>query len=74
MAHKKNLVSLEEHNATIQASVHDWMMNEPRPNGVACPKCAQELVDVTPNMVLQSLPPKKAVRCQSCGWRGERLA
>lgn len=68
------LIPLSEHNATILRSTHDWMCNDPRPNGIACEKCGAELLDTNPNMVLTSMPPKKSVHCKKCGWSGYRLA
>ena len=67
------LIPLSEHNALIEASVHDPMGNEPRPNGIACPSCGKELVDTSPNMILTSHPPLKNVFCRKCGWSGTRL-
>lgn len=70
---EKSLISLEEHNAMIRECCHDWVMNEPRPNGISCPRCEKELFDSAPNMVLASNPPQKNVHCR-CGYRGYRLA
>lgn len=68
------LIPLDEFNATIRRSFHDWTANLPQENGIACPKCSAELLDTTPNQMLASLPPQKAVHCRKCGWRGHRLA
>lgn len=68
------LISLEEHNASIAEQAHDWLCNEPKRNGIACDRCGKELYDETPNMILNSSPPKKKIRCHSCGWNGYRLA
>ena len=43
-------------------------------NGIACPKCDEELLDSSPMMTLTSNPPKKDVHCPKCGYRGYRLA
>jgi hypothetical protein len=40
-------------------------------NGVACPKCGEEMYDTNPNLVLTSNPPKKSVHCK-CGFSGYR--
>ena len=44
----------------------------PRPNVRACPKCGQELDDVD-GTVMMSHPPKKRIRCPSCGYEGYRI-
>ncbi len=67
------LISLEEHNAFILEQVRDPFNNEPRRNGLECPKCKKELVDTNPGMILASLPPQKSIRCPACGWNGYRL-
>lgn len=66
-----SLKSLEEHNAEWHA-IHS-RYNEPRPNGIACPKCGEELMDSRPNMSYCSFPPQKAVSCK-CGYTGMRVA
>jgi hypothetical protein len=40
-------------------------------NGIACPKCGEEMYDTNPNMILTSNPPKKSVHCK-CGFSGYR--
>lgn len=50
------------------------MHEQPRPNGIACPSCGDELWDTSPNTVLPSLPPKAAVHCPACGYKGYRIA
>ena len=70
----KHLITLSDWNKQVGEQVHDWMCNEPQPNGIACEKCGAELLDTTPNMICSSLPPKKNVNCEQCGWKGWRLA
>ena len=45
-------------------------------NGIACPKCGEELLDTKPNETLTSIPPKKNVGCSSeeCDYMGYRIA
>lgn len=43
-------------------------------NGIACPKCGEELCDSQPSIILASYPPKKNVHCSKCGFVGYRLA
>ncbi len=69
-----NLISLEEHNAIMQEQYRDPLLNEPQRNGISCPRCQAELYDWSPNTILNSLPPKKTVRCKKCGMVGTRLA
>lgn len=68
------LITLEEHNAIMRDQHRDPFNNEPRKNGVACPKCGKELYDWTPNYMLAVNPPQKTVRCKKCHYQGYRLA
>ena len=73
---KKKLISLDQHNTTN--STFHWGMTgqKPVPNGIACPKCGEELLDTQPNVTLTSMPPKKNVGCSSekCDYTGYRIA
>jgi C4-type Zn-finger protein len=72
----KKLKSLAEHN-TISSTFHWSMLNQkPVPNGIACPKCGEELLDTQPYMTLTSMPPQKNVGCSSeeCDYTGYRIA
>ena len=69
--------SLDQHNQERR----EWRdklsnLNEPHPNGIACPKegCDGELWDSNPSMVLTSNPPQKNVHCPACGYYGFRIA
>jgi uncharacterized protein with PIN domain len=53
---------------------HHERVRQPKPNGVACPECGEELVDTEPLEPLNSWPPKKRCHCQACGWQGRRVA
>ena len=44
----------------------------PRLNGIACPKCGEELYD-TNSLILTSMPPKRNIHCE-CGYKGYRIA
>ena len=70
----KKLKNLNEHNA--QASSSQWVMNDNRPvlNGIACPKCSEELYDSSPMMTLTSMPAQKNVHCSKCDHVGYRIA
>jgi len=50
--------------------------NEPKLNGMKCPKCESELMDTNPLISLMSNPPKKNIHCSNseCDYRGYRLA
>ena len=67
----KKLKSLEKYNKD-QYKFYQEMekLSEPRPNGLACPKCGKELWDSNPTMVLTSSPPQKNIHCPKCGYRG----
>ena len=71
----KKMKSLEEHN-TQTGNLYWWQFytNEPRPNGIACPNCAEQLVDSNPMMTLTSFPPKKNINCIKCDYVGYRIA
>ena len=64
------LKSLEEHNESVQKRMED--INQPMPNGIACPKCGHELYDSTPMVVLTSNPSQYNVHCPVCGYTGYR--
>jgi C4-type Zn-finger protein len=73
---KKKLKSLHEHN-NMSSTFHFGLMEQsPVPNGIACPKCGEELLDTHPNVTLASMPPKKNVGCSSdkCDYTGYRNA
>jgi predicted RNA-binding Zn-ribbon protein involved in translation (DUF1610 family) len=69
------LKSLMEHNYERHAA-HERSRRamEPHANGIACPKCGEELWDSDPCVTLSSNPPQKNVHCPACGHRGYRLA
>ena len=55
-------------------SLYDWNAEilarpkpEPVPNGIACPKCGEELVDVGSIHPLSN-PPQKQIYCPGCGY------
>lgn len=68
----KKLKNLDEYNAQ-QNNLH-WQLNsnELQLNGIACPKCGEELYDSNPMMTLTSMPPKKNVHCSKCDYVGYR--
>lgn len=71
---KKKLKSLDEHNSNSWSNYSSMFENSPKPNGIACPKCGEELMDSQPMMTLTSNPPKKDIHCPSCGYVGYRIA
>lgn len=70
----KPLISLEEHNRQMSAKYRAMYDPRPRPNQIACPQCGQELLDTDPLSRLLSSPPKKHVHCDSCSFKGYRIA
>ena len=70
----KKLKNLNEYNA--QASSMQWAMNDNSPvlNGIACPKCGEELYDSSPMETLTSIPAQKNVHCSKCDHVGYRIA
>ena len=67
----KPLKPLNEHNEEATRGYLDF--GKPRPNGIACPECGEELWDSNPASVLASYPPKLNVHCLACGYRGYRV-
>jgi DNA-directed RNA polymerase subunit RPC12/RpoP len=64
------LKSISQHEAeTWESFEAQRKLNEPHPNGLACPKCGAELWDSNPMIVLASYPPQKNVHCPSCNYR-----
>ena len=72
----KKLKSLDEHNSMSSTFYWGMISQKPTPNGIACPKCGEELVDTKPNETLTSMPPQKNVGCSSnkCDYTGYRIA
>ncbi len=67
------LKSLDEHNSNAWSTQTRWFSNEPIPNGIACPKCGNELMDTNPMMTLTSHPAQKSVHCSKCEYKGYRI-
>ena len=72
----KKLKNLYEHNSVSSTLHWGFMSQSPVPNGIACPKCGEELLDTQPNVTLSSMPPKKNVGCSNkeCDYVGYRVA
>jgi transcription elongation factor Elf1 len=68
----KKLQSLSEFNQEVSDF---WTRSNtyPKPNGIACPNCGEELFD-TNSSVLTSNPLQKNIHCGKCGYRGYRNA
>jgi hypothetical protein len=60
--------TIEEHNRIARA-----MHSQPTEarNGIACPKCSEELFDDL-TRVLTSNPPQTPVFCKKCDYHGSR--
>ena len=72
---EKKLKSLLEYNG--ERMVYHYgtsKLNEPKYNGIACPKCGSELVDTNPMETLTSYPPQKNINCIECEYIGYRIA
>ncbi len=65
--------TLDEHNKQAREWHIDLNSQRDMPNGIACPKCGGELVDVDRGRVLASNPPQYDVKCPACGYRGYRV-
>lgn len=73
MIEMKKLKTLEEHNKH-HSPLYSFDLSKPIKNGIACPKCGEELIDSNPMAVLCSNPPKKNIKCESCDYSGYRIA
>lgn len=66
------LKDLEEYNIERAKLYHvDY---SPKRNGIACPNCGKELYDTEPYSLLMSNPPRYSIICQSCNFKGSRIA
>jgi len=67
--------TLDEFNESARKA-HERLdkLNQPHPNGIACPSCGTELWDSNPMMTLTSNPPQKNIHCPACGYHGFRIA
>jgi DNA-directed RNA polymerase subunit RPC12/RpoP len=62
------LESLEDHNNRIVAK-----SAVQKANGIACPKCGEELFDTNSGVVFTSMPAKYAIECHKCDYIGYRF-
>jgi predicted RNA-binding Zn-ribbon protein involved in translation (DUF1610 family) len=67
---EKKLKTLDEHNKIMNDL---YFKEKDNHNGIACPKCGEEMIDTNPNVTLTSCPPKKNVGCEKCGYTGYRI-
>lgn len=67
-----NLTPLSEHQSARLR--HHAAQEGSRPNGIACPRCANELLDSNSSVILTTNPPQKSIHCASCGWTGFRFS
>ena len=65
-----NMKSLAEFNAERSLGYS----NSPIKNGIACPRCGEELWDSMPMVTLTTDPPQKHIKCINCDYYGYRLA
>ena len=63
--------SLEQHNKEVIEYFYEMNKPYPRKNGIACPKCGEELLD-SDGRFLASHPPQRNVHCPKCDYRGYR--
>lgn len=74
------MISLEQHNKEMWKfhmttfDRYGARDSQGQKNGIACPNCNSELTDSSPDMTLTSHPPQKNVHCDSCGYKGYRIA
>jgi len=66
----RNLISLDDFN---NRTLGITPPKSPKRNGIACPKCGEELYD-SDTMILTSYPAKKNIHCEACSYKGYRYA
>ena len=71
---EKKLKSLEDYNTQQREYHFNISSDKPVLNGIACPKCGEEMMDSNPMVVLTSYPPQKNVNCSKCDYVGYRIA
>ncbi len=64
--YEKPLTKLEDWNKPGSSRFKSLENEYPLLNGIECPKCKNEMSDMD-DMILCSYPPKKKVKCLSCG-------
>lgn len=71
---KNELQGLNDHDREKRAihGVLDSIYN-PIPNGIECPLCHTELLDMEPGLIYLSNPPKTKVGCPNCHYSGTRV-
>ena len=67
----KTLDEFQEEKQRLFIEAHK--LNKSHPNGIACPKCGEELWDTSPMVSLMSNPPQKNIHCPKCEYKGFRL-
>lgn len=65
------LISLVDWNAQV-SETRSNVTNVP--NGIACPDCGLELVDVDKSILILTDPQTLEIACTSCPYTGTRLA
>lgn len=68
---RRSLVSLADHDAVRRAA---WDNKAPSRNGIACPLCGNELLDLSPSVQLMSYPPQLDIGCTVCSYKATRVA
>lgn len=71
----KKLISLDSHNNFARTKNRALQNNNPVLNGIACPKCGEELYDSNPMETFTSNPPQKRTKCsnEECDYNGYRI-
>ena len=68
------LLTLEEHDAqnTLAYEAYIASLNQAVPTGIQCPQCTGELVNPTPNTILDGTIPRINVQCADpdCAYTG----
>ena len=70
----KKLKDLSKHNSEASVLQYGLNNNNPIKNGIACPKCGNELLDSRPMITLTSYPAQKNIHCDKCDYVGYRIA
>ena len=68
------MITLKQFNLDRHLSYIRKHSRDPIKNGIECPTCGDELLDLEPQMTLASYPPCKKIACESCDFEGYRIA
>jgi uncharacterized protein with PIN domain len=67
---KMALISLEESDKRVMERLKAF--EDGTPNGIACPNCGAELMDINANTLKMSWPAQCDIKCSKCTFKSTR--